>query len=412
MSRRSARARGPVMLGSAALAAIVSAGTGVANADEAAPLPHGCPALVVVGVEGTGQSSPAADPYTDPGVLGSVFAPVAGDPADVQQIVVPYDAGFGGALGTGSGTATFAASSQQALQKVRNTMSAVGAQCPRSKIALSAYSQGAGVAARVAHEEGADQGPVPPDRIAGVLLMSDYTRAPGGQRFPGRPGQVSPDPVPGTSGASTSHVHLGPVPGSGGIASNSVDYGKLDGRVGQACAQGDLACDAPANAAALSVGAGIAAQTDFRSPATALASAGAAWSGTVSAVTTRVLLDDVHLDSGRVDYTPQRTVSDRLAQAAVNPDAPPTREQSQAAAVKAQQVAAAVAADPLGQIPRLAQQIAAAVVPNLAANAALTDPTTVARYANTITQHDSYGTNPPYTAWLSAMTRDLHGGQR
>jgi len=409
---RSKRAGGLIVGSAAAVAAVLTAGTGVAAADNAVPMPNGCPALVVLGIQGTSESSPTADPHASTGMLGDLFGPLAGDSADVQQILIPYPASFGGLPGTGPDDASFAASAEQASATVASTAAGVAARCQGSKIAVTGFSQGAGVAARFARRVGAGQGPVSPDKIAGVAVLSDWTRPPGDERFPGRPGQQSPDPVPGTSGAATSQVRLAPVPESGGIAADATDFGKLDGRVGEFCDPGDLACDAPHDADALTVAAGVAAQTDFRDPIRAVSSAGAAWSATVSATATRVLLDDVHVQGNHVDYVPQHTVSERLAQAAVSPDNPPTPQQTQAAAAVAGHVVAAVIADPIGQIPRLVGQIAAAVAPNIAANAAVLNPATLLRYSNVVAQHTAYGVQSPATQWLSAMTHDLTGGRR
>ncbi|MGF6881785.1 hypothetical protein ABH933_001296 [Nocardia sp. GP40] len=404
------RAKVGGVLGSAAVvAAALSVSTGTAAADAGAvPLPQGCRALVVLGIQGTGQSSLVADPQANTGMLGSILGPLAHD-SDMTQVFIPYPASFGSVPGTPPGP-SFASSALQAQSRLDLTAAEVAAQCPTSRIAVLGYSQGAGPAMDFARREGAETGPVPSDRIAGVAAISDWTRPPGPNAIPGRPGQQSPDPVPGTSGTATSSVRLAPVPADGGIASNPQDFGDMDGRVVEVCAPGDLACNAPEDADAVKFVAGVAAHTDFRDPISAVTSAGAAVSGSVAAAISQTLLDDVHVQGGRVDYLPRRTISDRVAQAAVSPDPAPPAQQTQAAAAKMQQVLGAVVADPIGQLPHLAAELAGSIGPNLAANAA--DAAALLRLAGSIGPHDSYAANPQVTQWMSAMARDSAGGRR
>ncbi|WP_280384261.1 cutinase family protein [Nocardia wallacei] len=399
-------------LGTAAVMAAMMNTTSVAAAEQSVPLPDDCPALVVLGVQGTGESSPIADPMAQTGMLGSVLGPITASGGDVQRILVPYEASFGGIIGTGPETAPFAESAAQATARLDATAAGVAAHCPDSMLAVTGYSQGAGVVSDFARRVGAGEGPVPTDRIAGVAVLADWTRPPGGEVFPGRPGQRSPDAPPGTDGTATSEVTFAPVPSSGGIASDTKTFGDLTGRVAQVCIGGDLSCDAPANAAVLRVAAGVAARTDFRDPLSAAASAGAAWSATVEAAVTHVLLNDVRVGAGGVNYAPRATVSERMADAAVSPHAAPTPQESQAAADVAEQVAAAVAADPLGQIPRIAGQVVAAVAPNAAVNSDVVNPAVLARYSDVIARHTGYNTQPQVAQWLDAMSRDLTGGPR
>ena len=403
--------RGPTVggvLGSAAVAVAMGIGAGTAAADTGAvPLP-GCRPLVVIGIPGTGQSPPSADPQADTGVIGSIIGPAQN--SDLEQVVLPYSASFGGVVGTAPGP-PMAVSAQQALSLTDNTVAEGAKQCPAAKFAVLGYSQGGGVASDFARQEGDGAGPVPVDRIAGVAALSDWTRPPGSQAVPGRPGQQSPDPVPGTSGAAISSVRFAPVPDSGGIASDPSDFGKMDGRVVEICRPGDLACDAPANADGLTVAAGVAAHTSFNDPIATVTSAGAALSGTVSTAVNETLLDDMQIQGGgRVDYAPRRTLSRRLAQAAVRPNPEPSPEQSHAANAKARAVAAAVVADPIGQLPHLAAEITAALGPNLAANA--NDPAALLHLVGTVGPHEAYSADPQVTQWLSAMARDAAGGRR
>ncbi|MFI5539108.1 hypothetical protein ACIA5H_22245 [Nocardia sp. NPDC051900] len=207
-------------------------------------------------------------------------------------------------------------------------------------------------------------------------------------------------------------MRLSPVPGSGGIADRGTDFGALAGRVGEFCAAGDLACDAPGHAAALRTAAGLAAQADLRDPITAAGSLAGVWSHTVTEAANTVLLSDVTVDpAGQVNQAPAQTVSQRLAEA-VDPRTPaPTTEQTQAAADTVGQLVGAISADPLGQIPRLVNQIGAAVGAEIAANADLPNPATLLHYATVTVAHTGYGANGQ-TDWFAAASHDLSGNGR
>jgi hypothetical protein len=84
---------------------------------------------------------------------------------------------------------------------------AMAAQCAATKIAIVGYSQGADAAGDVAAQIGTGVGIVPPNRIAGVGLISDPERSP-------TDAQVGP--VAGGAGAE------GPRPGGFGFVSDRV----------------------------------------------------------------------------------------------------------------------------------------------------------------------------------------------
>ncbi|MDE1675600.1 hypothetical protein PWJ90_39260, partial [Nocardia gipuzkoensis] len=87
---------------------------------------------------------------------------------------------------------------------------------PATALAVVGFSQGAQVVSEFARAVGAGEGPVPPERVAGIALYSDPDRAPGSPVIPGRPGQLTPDPAPGTSGAAVSGVAITTAPAAGG----------------------------------------------------------------------------------------------------------------------------------------------------------------------------------------------------
>ncbi|MFI6368313.1 cutinase family protein [Nocardia sp. NPDC050630] len=403
-----------VGLGAAACTAVVMAVTGTASADESAvPILSGsCPGLYVLGVQGTSESSPNADPFANSGMLGQIFEPMMAQGVDLEHATIPYDAAFGGAPGTGSGTETFANSVSAAQARLDASAAAVIAQCPGTRLAIVGFSQGGGVAADFARRTGAGEGPVSADQVAAVAVMSDWTRPNGAEPIPGRPGQVTPDAPPDTDGVATSQVRLPAVPGTGGIAADNTGFGDLTGRVGEFCAAGDLSCDAPGHAAALRTVAGIAAQADFLDPIAAVQSLGAAWSSTVAKASNQVILEDIQVADGQVNYLPGESVSQRLADSADPRISDPSAQQTEAATDKISRIATAIVADPIGQIPRLVGQIGAAVAANLADNADLANPAVLAHYGNVIANHTGYGsdgTAQQTAEWFAAVSHDLHG---
>lgn len=401
--------------GAAACTAAVMAVAGTAAAEEdAVPIPPGpCPGLYVLGVPGTTESSSSADPFADTGMLGRVYGPLA-QGVNVQHLTIPYPAAFGGAPGTGPGIETFAQSATNAQNRLNATAGEIATRCPHTKIGVVGFSQGGGVATEFARQVGAGNGPVDPNRIAGVAALSDWTRPHGAEAFPGRPGQIVPDPAPSTDGAATSRIRLAPVPGSGGIDPDTAGFGQLAGRVGEFCSPGDLSCDAPDHAEALRTAAELAARSDLRDPIAAVQSLGASWATTAATTSTHVVLDDIQIDNtGQVNYRPGQTVSQRLAEAA-DPRTPvPTTQQAQQASDKIARAGAAIAADPLRQIPALVAQVGSAVGANLAANADLLNPVVLARYAGVVGTHTGYGTDGAAQQagnWFAAISHDITPG--
>lgn len=381
--------------------------------DIAAAAPSsGCPGLMVLAVQGTGESSPGANPLVPGGMLGTMVGPMLAQGVGIETVTIPYEASFGGAPGTGAGTAPFAASVEQASAALYAAATDVVARCPDTLLGVAAYSQGAMAASEFARQVGAGEGPVPADRVAGIALFSDGTRPVGSGAFPGAPGQMTPAPAPGTDGAATSRVRIGVPPTSGGLAADETGFGELTGRVGEFCAPGDLACDAPGRAAVLRTAAGLAAQADLRDPIAAVNSLGGAWQQTVAAATATVVLEDIHVDGGAVNYVPVETISDRVADAADPRASVPDEGQAQAVTAKVDRIVAAVVADPVGQLPQLAAQVGAAIGANIAANGDLLDPATVGNYVDVIGHHTSYGTGATGQAaeWFGALSRDIATG--
>ncbi|MFF0531127.1 cutinase family protein [Nocardia amikacinitolerans] len=398
----------------ACTSALCAPGTGSAQP----PAGPDCPALWVLGVQGTGESSPGASETADTGMLGAILGPVvAAVPNLVHRTYIPYSAAFGGAVGTGGGTAPYAASVGEGLAALNATAERVAADCPVTALAVVGFSQGAQVVSEFARAVGAGEGPVPPERVAGIALYSDPDRAPGSPVIPGRPGQFTPDPAPGTSGAAVSTVAITTVPASGGgiATSSGVEYGALTGRVADVCIEGDLSCAAPERAALLRMAAQLAAQADLRDPIAALGSIQALLSGALGEVWTTVVNNDFRIGAGFVDYAPAASLAERLTDASDPRTPPPAPDETGAATARWGQITAIVASDPVGQLPKLAGQLSGAWGQLMADNADLTNPGVWLRYADIHGRHTGYAANGQLAsgiAWLTALAYDLAGSNR
>lgn len=398
----------------AAATALGLAGATATGPAGAVPI-SGCPVLYVLGVQGTGQSSPTADPLADTGVVGALIAPVLwAAPGLVQRSYIPYGAGFGGAV-PGGGPDPYVVSVTDARNQLDAAAAQIGEACPGTMIAGIGYSQGAQAMSLFARDVGAGVGPVAPDRIAGIALYAHPDRAPDAPIFPGRPGQTGPDPAPGTSGAAVSGVQISnPPAGGGGIADGATSYGALTGRVADICIDGDLACSAPDRAALLRVGAEIAAQADLRDPVAAIGSLNALFTAALGDAWTTVVLNDFQVDAGNVDYVPQLGLAARLIEAA-DPRTPgPSPEEIGAAGARWNEITATVAANPIGLLPKLAGQLGAAWGGFVADNADLLNPAIWVRYADTVARHNSYaitGQLNSGVAWMVALAHDIAGSR-
>ncbi|WP_216914389.1 cutinase family protein [Nocardia noduli] len=421
-----------------------------------------CPGFFVLGVQGTGQSSPDSPVAVDSGLLATVLAPLArlGDGRVAGRAYVPYSAGFGGAFpGT---SATYSDSANEGLRQLRVMAESVVDRCPRSQLGLIGYSQGAHVVSMFASEVGRGASAVPADRVAAVALLADPTRAPGAAILPGLPDGGHPEPAPGTTGAE-----LNTLPafsqrsvaggGIGPVRDIAQDFGGLTGRVASLCLPGDLACDAPPGAPLLHMIVDILGQAELlpSDPVAALTSISDALAGTVARAATAVVNHDLRGYSlGTLSLTPEAPLSVRLAEAA-DPRADDDAQARQAllklgtsalntlvaiigVAFTPSEVAdIATAPDPLTGLERATTALVAAArrpLPrrtafNLIAktfnalghlsvdNAELLDPLTWLRYTDTVRRHGEYSI-ASYAAdgqsatglvldWFTAVAEDL-----
>ncbi|MFJ4654194.1 cutinase family protein [Nocardia sp. NPDC088792] len=193
-----------------AASAIAAGLPAVTGAPPAAAAPGDCPALNVIAVPGTWETS-REDPRQ--GMLAQV---TVGLPDTVRTDYVSYAATALPWEGE-----VYGRSKREAVDNARSLLAAMALRCSATRFALIGYSQGADAAGDLAAEIGTGAGVVPPDRVAAVGLLSDPRRSP-------------------------ADVLVGPpVPGGGVNGARPGGFGWLSPRVRTFCATGDLYCSVP-----------------------------------------------------------------------------------------------------------------------------------------------------------------------
>ena len=256
-----------------------------------------CPAVHVVLVPGTSETTDWSDPNQDNhGYLSNLMTPVfsavnkgftgdkgagfsdviadskstnaAGaetDSKDVPKLsrtYVPYHATAGGAwagMGVTPGkpknfgdTTSYEESVKGGVNEAEKVIEAVADKCPDTKIDLIGYSQGAEVASAVSRRIGAGKTSIAPEKIAGVMLFSDPTRA--GKTPAIASGADRMSSPAGTDGSAASQVlsNMSKIstPTAGGISTDKTNvnnFGDLEDRVVSWCLPGDYVCGLPAD---------------------------------------------------------------------------------------------------------------------------------------------------------------------
>ncbi|MBY8858599.1 cutinase family protein [Nocardia sp. CA2R105] len=299
-------------------------GTAVAQpASPTVPLGETCPALYVLGVQGADQTSPDAAATTDTGALGQFFTPLESAAGhDIQHAYVPYGYSADGTTQQPFDQAVTTAAAQLGTQ-AREVLN----RCPHTRIGVVGDRQGAAAVAAFAQRIGVGSGAIPADAVAAVALFANPGRPAGTPIFPGRPGQATPDPAPGTSGSRTHTVTLTSQQINGaGIAQSSRSapaYGALTGRVADLCVPGDLACDTPAQSPIAQTIQNITTQSNLHDPLSAVTTVAQALAGTVWKTAIGVAGQDIQGDSlDQLSYQPTKSLGQRLAEAS-NPNTPP-----------------------------------------------------------------------------------------
>lgn len=212
---------------------------------QAAEQPEWCPAIEVIAVPATGESSidddPAA-PHFNPnalfigltGALSQEFAP-----EDVKVWTTPYPA----QIRTPQMPQLMTYDESQAIGRDRTSqeMAGMNQECPLTNFVMMGYSQGAAIAGDLAEQIGAGNGPVPAERISGVALVGDPRRDPNQGQNPGVPLngvglELGLAPVKDIAAAI--------IPGAT-MRGSRAGFGVLNDRVQNICAPGDSFCDAP-----------------------------------------------------------------------------------------------------------------------------------------------------------------------
>lgn len=453
----------------AGVVALASFGVVLVGPSGTAQAATNCPALMVYGIQGTGQSAKDASPDLDTGFLSSVLGPLNDGKSEgrIKHKYVPYDAGFGGAVPGGS--APYSQSVTGAVNTATTWVKQFTQSCPLAKVAFVGYSQGAHAVRVLVNKILQGVGiRLSADRIAAVANFGDPTRPKGAPLFPGAPGQTTPSPVPGTAGQMVSKVVATAVQtaeggGIGPSRDTDADLSAIAGRYASFCTPGDLACDAPSDAPIAQLVTNIAGQSTLNKddPVASLATIGNALAMTTVKTAIPVINEDFSAADNNLEslsYQPQQTMSSRLAEAS-DPRSPmPTIDEGLSAlwkvgtiafnAVKTVvqevatpetigQVVLAGAANPAAIIgilaPKLAQAAVTLVPPatgerwvseaftafesEFADNADLFSVTSALKLFNTAAKHGSYGTvaatptgAPPttfVTQWLKAAATDI-----
>ncbi|WP_067723578.1 cutinase family protein [Nocardia yamanashiensis] len=283
-----------------------------------------CPAVYALGVQGTGESSPDAATTTDTGMLSQVFVPfeasAQAEKVPVSREYIPYNASFGG-LGPSSDTTAYQTSITEGLAALTSKAEQIISGCAKTYLAVAGYSQGAHVASLFAQKVGAGSTSIPADRVAAVALFADPARGQSASTFPGT-SDATPDAVPGTSGsavAAVDAVTATTAPGSGLApkTDGSTSYGSLTGRVASFCSSGDLACDAPDNAALLRTVANVAGQVEIgNDPIKSIASVTQALALTGIKAATSIVNDNIQGTSlASLSLNSKKSISATLAEA-------------------------------------------------------------------------------------------------
>ncbi|NQE91710.1 cutinase family protein [Nocardia terpenica] len=205
--RRSPLRRRAVSVAVCAATVLAAGGSAVPAVGLAAPVP-GCAKWTAVFVEGTGETSAAADPGQP---VSGMLAPVAhalqtryGSDLAIESL--PYSASL---------SPTYASSESSGAQALSSVLSGL---CASTQVILVGYSQGADIAGDLAARIGNNQGPLPASRILAVGLVADPRR-------------------------DSSTPQLGsPAGGEGVEGPRTAGFGVLAGRVRTVCATGDLYC--------------------------------------------------------------------------------------------------------------------------------------------------------------------------
>lgn len=309
----------------AAATLVIAAPSAVADETTAG---SSCPDIHVLAVAGTTETNVDAPTDDDKGELSAAVLPVVNaaqaQGLRIERTYISYPADFGY-----QGLATaYKTSVTDGYNRLVQVAARVLYQCPTTKLALLGYSQGGHVVSMFAQQIGAGKaGTITAGDIALVATFGDPTRSADAALFPGRAGQVGPDPWPGTDKKSrpsaTKFPDMYDAPKGQGIGPTrdiASSFGTLDGRVAQWCLTGDLACSAPKSISLAKTALQIAGQSslDFtHDPFGVVTSLAAATANTVGTGLATFMTSDVKgKNLSDVYFDGNASISKRLEDAA------------------------------------------------------------------------------------------------
>lgn len=211
--------------------------------------PEWCPAVEVVSVPGTWESAADDDPFNPQAnpasFMLSITQPLqeAYDIGHVRVFTVPYTAQFRNIqTAHGRQEMTYDDSRAEGTAKLNGELAFVAQQCRSTQFIIAGFSQGAVIVGDVADAIGTNQGPIPPERLLGAVMIADGRREngvgvnPGGE-LPGQGAEITLQPLQRVVDVATPGATMtGPRPGK---------FGKVADRAFQICAPNDSVCDAP-----------------------------------------------------------------------------------------------------------------------------------------------------------------------
>ncbi|MBF4554374.1 cutinase family protein [Corynebacterium suicordis] len=283
-----------------------------------------CVDLFALGVQGTGQSGLTTPRDIDGGFLGEVLGQVFASASSSEDVksrfareYIPYDSGWGGFAELG--TMSYRDSVAGGIKELERRSHEILAECPSTKLVPIGYSQGADVTDHFFENVGNGSSSIPAESIAAGFNMGAPARREAQPIVEG--GRVSVDFPADTPSIDALEEITAPVPDGAGLTATGdhvTSYGDLDGRVVSFCEHGDLVCDMPADAPAARALAKLATSVTMKgNPFRALDQLSDALIMSPLEATSTAVNEDVQgqtLDS--VSFTPSKSISQRLEDAA------------------------------------------------------------------------------------------------
>ncbi|WP_165825691.1 cutinase family protein [Actinomycetospora cinnamomea] len=189
-------------------------GTGVVTAPAASAMASvpACPTVALFAVPGTNETRADADPARAVGLLASLTNPLAARWGDALSVrYVPYPASLDRPV-------LYPLSVLRGTDRLAHDAADLAARCPDTTITMIGFSQGADVVGDVVHRASRGTIGLPPERIAGAVMLGSPRRDPDAANLVEAPGRGV----------------LGPRP--------TRELEVYDGRVYEACAPGDPIC--------------------------------------------------------------------------------------------------------------------------------------------------------------------------